>query len=131
RDVGGALGGHERKVRGDVNRANVVGLLRRAVETESRGVERSRRESVLIFQRQVLIARTFFGESDRRLVESLAIDVAVVERVTSPQVVTRRKLMVNAPWTKYSLVGCDSVKRYSATPPPRLRPFGSGKKVCR
>src|SRR5262249_61253040 len=97
RDVGGALGGHERKVRGDVNRANVVGLLDREVETESRGVERSGREGVLIFQRQVLIARTFFGESDRRLVESLAIDIAVVERVTSPQVVTGRKLMVNAP----------------------------------
>src|SRR5215510_13664646 len=75
RDVARWLAGHERKVRGDVNRANVVGFLHRAVETKSRGVEHSRNEGVLMFQCQVLIPRTFLGESDRRLIDSLAIDI--------------------------------------------------------
>src|SRR5262249_42203567 len=134
RDVAGWLAGHERKVRGDVDCTDIVGLLRRAVETESRGVERSRRESVLIFQRQVLIARTFFGESDRRLVESLAIDVAVVERVTSPQVVTRRKLMVNAPLDEI-FIGrlrlCEEIFRHASSKVASVRQWEEGLQISR
>src|SRR5262249_2882663 len=91
------LTGHERKVGRDVGRPLVFGLLHRKIEAELRGVESARSESALVFERQILIARTLFGEGDRRFVERMAIHVAPVECVSPPHLVAASDLVINPP----------------------------------
>jgi hypothetical protein len=62
-----------------------------------------------VFDGEVLVARAFAGEGDRRLDVGCRSTCAIRDRVAAEQAVAGGEAMIDAAWAKCSSVGCVSV----------------------
>ncbi len=77
------------------NRVIVVRFMNGARKRRPRRIQQRGRKSVLIVERQVLVARSLFRVGDRNFDGWRAVYRTVVKREAAKQIILRRKLMID------------------------------------